>query len=222
MSITAIDKVKYVAEFYPQVMNSVLVTKHGLMPETILAMGAMESGWGKSRIGKANIFGVKASKNDTNKILAKTFEYFSSDTHRNDFPEVISVTFDSSLNKYKYVVKDWFADYSSAAEAFDSHYKLLLNSRYSPALKYKSDTKSYIKDVISRGYATADPEIYSNAIASLAREIKNMKTSDGKENLLDYLYRNSSPTGAINLVIICPIIIILLIVGFFWKGLSIL
>lgn len=128
----------------------------------ILAQAALESGWGEKSIGN-NIFGIKFKKGDWKYQKVLTTEYSESS---DDFKgkEVVSKVYVKELNKYKYKLYCYFADYETPKEAFMSHAKLLLTDRYKPALLWNNDPIQYLLSIWNSGYAT-DPNYGAKMIA---------------------------------------------------------
>lgn len=148
-------KIAFISEVFPDMQKTLLVKKYGLSPEMLTAWAAIESNYGKNRIGKYNIWGVKAGPTWKGKVInARTFEYF---------------------NGEKVYLNSNFKDYNSKREAYEDHFSLLTNSRYAPALQYKDEPFNYIRSVISLGYATANPEIYASAVQRHIENVNEVK-----------------------------------------------
>lgn len=118
-----------------------------------LTQGALESGWGEKAVGN-NFFGIKWSEGDKQaKQLITTTEYLS--TPNAKFPMVISITKQPN-GKYKYIVKDNFRSYPTAAEGFADHIEFFLkNPRYAKAVAVKNDPAKFFDEIAKAGYATA-------------------------------------------------------------------
>lgn len=129
----------------------------GTSHEAILAIAALETGWGKLMIktdqgqNSHNLFGIKATARD--KVIA-----------RNTTTEFI----DGRAEK----IEANFRTYKSSAEAVDGFATFVLeNPRYSNALKHASEPERFLQELQSAGYAT-DPN-YANKAISVMRQIKS-------------------------------------------------
>lgn len=130
-----------------------------------LAQSALETGWGKKSHGN-NMFGVKADKNWTGKkVLVDTDEYLS--TPDAPFPDILSIEFIPSLNKYKYRVRDWFRAYDSPVDSFRDRSSFLLRKRYEKAFLYR-DPYNFAREIAIAGYATA-PNYYPMLASIIAK-----------------------------------------------------
>lgn len=117
--------------------------KTGVPASVTLAQAALETGWGASTIGDAkNLFGIKGT-GPAGSISVPTKEF---------------------INGRMVTVRDSFRKYHSWQESIEDHGKLLLNSRYSPALRYKNDPDRYAHAIHDAGYAT-DPNYASKLIS---------------------------------------------------------
>jgi hypothetical protein len=129
---------------------------------------AMESGWGKSSPGY-NFMGIKG--NSQNGQLLWTWEAFNDVSKFDKFPEKDESTLKVKDGKYQMKVKDWFRKFNSMEESIDYYYSLLLNKRYKPALDVYLSSEgtpwSYGLDILRRGYATANSEVYANRVKQL-------------------------------------------------------
>jgi len=157
---------EFVKKLYPFAIE---VEKETEIPAIgILAQAALESGWGKSAIGN-NIFGIKYRKGDWKYQEVLTTEY-SNNPNAFDGQKIKSVTYDSKTNKYIFKIWQYFADYPTPKEAFLAHSKLLLNNRYSNALRWKHSPKRYMIAIWRSGYAT-DPS-YGRKICKIIDSVE--------------------------------------------------
>ena len=147
----------------------------GISAIAIMAQAALESGWGKAVIGNS-FFGVKSLPGTlaADKQLITTTEY----SRRMDlkFPVIISITpvIRNGVKMYKYLVKDYFEKYDSAAQCFEEHGNFFIeNPRYKAALLVKEDPVKFLTAVAKAGYAT-DPNYaftLTNIIAMIEANI---------------------------------------------------
>ena len=72
-----------------------------IAPEFVAAQAILESGWGRSKIGKYNLFGVTKGSSWTGKtILVRTHEYFNTPNRKFSPPEkVLAVAYSKTKKK---------------------------------------------------------------------------------------------------------------------------
>jgi flagellum-specific peptidoglycan hydrolase FlgJ len=115
----------------------------GVPASVTLAQAALETGWGGSSIGDAkNLFGIKGT-GPAGSIRVSTKEF---------------------INGRMVTVQDNFRKYHTWAQSIEDHGKLLQNSRYSPAMKYKNNPDQFAREIHKAGYAT-DPNYASKLIS---------------------------------------------------------
>jgi flagellar protein FlgJ len=156
----------FVKKYFPYAKK--VEEKTGIPAVAILAQAALESGWGKRSIGN-NIFGIKFRKGDPGYRKVLTTEY-SKDQDAFKGAEIQHKDFIPELNKYKFKIWQYFADYKSPEQAFEKHAELLLKPRYKHALKYKDDPKKYLKAIAESGYATAPN--YAETLSKMVDAVK--------------------------------------------------
>lgn len=157
----------FVAWIYPE------ACKGEISPIFVTAQAALETGWGKSCIGKANLFGITKGSWTGPVILADTTEYFSIPDVKFNAPEcVLSVTkIKDSL--YKYRVKRFFRDYDTVAECLADHMAILKKPGYADAWPFRNDPDKFvekIQDCVGSIYATS-PD-YVSTMKKLFRMIE--------------------------------------------------
>lgn len=114
----------------------------GVPASVTLAQAALETGWGGSSIGDAkNLFGIKGTgPAGTIRVSTKEFRNGRMGTEQANFRK-----------------------YHTWAQSIEDHGKLLQNSRYSPAMKYKNNPDQFAREIHKAGYAT-DPNYASKLI----------------------------------------------------------
>lgn len=129
----------------------------GTSHEAILAIAALETGWGKSMIkneqgqNSFNLFGIKATSSDKEFAQTTTTEFINGRAE-------------------KIVAR--FRTYKNTADAIDGFANFVLeNPRYSDALKHAGDPERFLQELHSAGYAT-DPK-YADKAISVMRQIKS-------------------------------------------------
>jgi flagellum-specific peptidoglycan hydrolase FlgJ len=165
---------KFVMKYYPYARE---VERKTTIPAlAILAQAAFESGWGKRSIGN-NVFGIKYSgKGACQNVLTTEYDQ-NKQAYKGE--SVKSVEYIPALNKYKFKVYQKFADYDSPREAFLSHSKLLLSSRYKHALKWRYSPVRYLVALWRSGYAT-DPN-YGKNIEGVVDSVKRRMPEEVRE-----------------------------------------
>lgn len=134
-------------------------SKGEISPVFVIAQAALESGWGKSCIGKYNLFGItKGGSWKKSVILVETTEYFPTADVKFNPPEcVLSVT-KQTEKKYKYRVKRLFRDYETLEACLTDHLAILKQPGFADAWPYRHDPDLFIEkiqDNIGSKYATA-------------------------------------------------------------------
>lgn len=150
--------------------------KGEISPIFVVAQAALESGWGKSIIGKYNLFGITKGSWKGKTLLVTTTEIFNTNTVKFNLPEqVLSITALSS-GKFKYSVKRLFRDYDSLEDCLSDHFAILKQPHFLHAMPFKNDPIKFV-EAIQAGrmkYAT-DPSYVSTMkkiIAMVEREVK--------------------------------------------------
>ncbi|MFK7861410.1 MAG: flagellar assembly peptidoglycan hydrolase FlgJ [Granulosicoccus sp.] len=129
--------------------------KLGTTPDAILAVAALETGWGRSTIkdeqgnNSHNLFGIKATGSDNRYAITLTTEYIEGSPQK---------------------LQARFKTYDSSADAVDGFADFILsNPRYSNALKHAGDPERFLQELQTAGYAT-DPR-YADKAISIMRQI---------------------------------------------------
>lgn len=138
--ITSVEQ--FVKQLWPHAQQA--ANEIGVEPKVLLAQAALETGWGKSVIDKAdgqssfNLFNIKADKSwQGSKTSVNTLE------------------FDQGTAKK---VRAGFRVYDSYQQSFQDYVQFLKsNPRYGEALKQTADPEAYVKGLQQAGYAT-DPK----------------------------------------------------------------
>lgn len=131
--------------------------KLGTKPEAILAIAALETGWGSHVAQKAdgrssnNLFGIKADRSwKSDRVYASTLEYESGAMRRRQEP---------------------FRSYHSPSESVADFARFIQeNPRYQKALDNAADPQAFIKELHKAGYAT-DPN-YSQKVNSVMEQLQ--------------------------------------------------
>lgn len=153
-----------------------------IAPEFVTAQAILETGWGKSKIGMYNIFGITKGSSWTGRtILVRTHEWFPTPDRKFALPEkVISVAYSSTKKKYHYTVDRLFRDYDSLADCLADHTYILRKPGYADAWPYRHNAEEFarrIADCVGCKYAT-DP-FYINSITKLIRQVRGIVGKEG-------------------------------------------
>jgi flagellum-specific peptidoglycan hydrolase FlgJ len=148
-----------------------------IAPEFVTAQAILESAWGKSRVGKYNLFGITKGSNWTGKtVLVKTHEYFNTPNRTFTPPErIVSVCKCKTGNLWYYTVYRLFKDFDSLADCLAEHSRLLRKPGYADAWPYRKDAEEFARricDYKGSKYATS-PE-YLHIMLSLIKSIRTI------------------------------------------------
>lgn len=152
-------------------------TKKGeINPVFVVAQAALETGWGKSKIGNYNLFGITKGSWTGKTLLVTTTEVFSTNTVKFNAPEqVLSIT-PLPSGKFRYSVKRLFRDYDSLEQCLADHFAILKQPHFAHAMPFKNDPVKFVEAIQSgkMKYAT-DPSYVATMkkmIAMVEREFK--------------------------------------------------
>lgn len=140
------------------------------------AQAALESGWGKSKIGEYNLFGVtKGSWTGKTKLILTT-EFFDTANKKFTSPEKVVKVIPVN-GRFKYTVYREFRDYKSLTEALNDHQRILMKPGFSDAWPYRHSPIEFAKklqDCVGCKYAT-DPNYVSTMTKLFAMVEKVVK-----------------------------------------------
>jgi flagellar protein FlgJ len=131
----------------------------GTQPEAVLAIAALETGWGKHVMPASNgqssfnLFGIKATRDWNNgRVMANTLEFESGRMQQRREP---------------------FRTYHSPDESVADFARFIRgNPRYGEALQAGADPQRFIEKIHEAGYAT-DPD-YVSKVGNVMRQIQGM------------------------------------------------
>lgn len=118
----------------------------GITPEAIVAQSAQETAWGKSRVGRNGMFGIKADSSWTGEtVMVPTWEV---------------------INGQTVYITDKFRDYPTVEASIEDHFKFLkANTRYEAAGVFdRLGDEHFFQSLQKAGYAT-DPNYARNLMA---------------------------------------------------------
>lgn len=147
---------QFVEWLYPSACAA--ARKTGISPVFITAQAALESGWGKSRIGEWNLFGITRGSWTGPCILVETTEYFTRPDVRLRAPEEVLAVERTADGRYRCRVRRLFRDYPSLADALADHAAVLAQPCYADAWPYRGDPDRFVErlqDSAGARYATS-------------------------------------------------------------------
>ncbi len=148
------NKTQFLQSLAPHAQRS--AQRLGTSPSAILAIAALETGWGQSMLkhvsgeSSNNYFGIKAGADDANFTNNTTTEY---------------------LNGKSQNIEARFKSYNSTADSVEGFADFLLeNPRYSTALQHASNPERFLRELHDAGYAT-DPR-YADKAITVMRQVE--------------------------------------------------
>lgn len=149
-----------------------------ISPVFVAAQACLESSWGKSKVGRYNVFGITKGSNWTGKtVLVLTSEVFNSPNVKFAAPEKVVSVFKRKDGLYQYKVYRLFKDFDSMEDCLKEHLRLFKKPGYKDAWPYRKNAREFAKRIVNNvgcKYAT-DPNYATtmNAmIASVERIVK--------------------------------------------------
>ena len=159
IGLSALDKTKknFVNTLLPDAKRN--AARLGIQPDIIIAIAALESGWGQHVIKEANgassynLFGIKAHNSKSPYTMHKTTEY---------------------INNTPVIVDEPFRKFDNTASAVTGFADFLLNNpRYEKALDSNTNNKQFLHELQRAGYAT-DPE-YANKAIEVLKQVQAIR-----------------------------------------------
>ena len=131
-----------------------------IAPEFVTAQAILESGWGKSRVGKFNLFGITKGTGWTGKtVLVLTHEYFTTPDRTFSSPErVVSVCKVKNKRLWHYTVYRLFKDFDTLEDCLREHTRLLQKPGFADAWPFRHDAEEFARricDTLGSRYATS-------------------------------------------------------------------
>ena len=162
--MTAKDFVKWL---YP------LAAKNGEISATfIVAQAALESGWGKSKVGENNLFGVTRGSWKGKTVLITTTEFLSTPNRTFAPPEeVISVT-KVNDTRYKYKVKRLFRDYDTIEECLEDHFAILKKPHFAHAWPHRHSPERFVEQLQAKEMKYATSPTYVATMKQMFRTVE--------------------------------------------------
>lgn len=131
-----------------------------IAPEFVTAQAILESGWGKSRVGRHNLFGITRGTGWAGKtVLVLTHEYFPTPDRTFAPPErIVSVCKVKGRKQWYYTVWRLFKDFDSLEDCLREHTRLLRKPGYADAWPFRHDAEEFARrvcDALGSRYATS-------------------------------------------------------------------
>lgn len=148
-----------------------------IAPEFITAQAILESGWGESRVGNFNLFGITKGSNWTGKtVLILTHEYFSTPNRTFLPPErVVSVAKCKTPGQWYYTVYRLFKDFDSLADCLAEHSRLLQKPGFADAWPYRHDAEEFARRICdNKGSKYATSPDYLQQMLLLIGSVRKM------------------------------------------------
>lgn len=148
-----------------------------IAPEFVTAQAILESGWGKSRVGKYNLFGITRGTGWTGKtVLVLTHEYFNTPNRSFTPPErIVSVCKSKTPGRWYYTVYRLFKDFDSLADCLAEYSRILQKPGYADAWLYRHDAEEFARricDNLGSRYATSPN--YLRMMLSLIKSVRQI------------------------------------------------
>ena len=143
-----------------------------IAPEFVTAQAMYETGWGKSKVGEFNLFGITKGSNWNGKIvMVKTHEYFKTPSQKFNPPDkIISVCRVKGKNLWYYTVSRAFKDFDSLEDCLKEHNRLFQKPGYADAWPYRKDAEIFAERITdSKGCKYATDPAYLTTIRSISR-----------------------------------------------------
>lgn len=142
-------------------------------PVFVTAQACLESGWGKSKVGKNNIFGITKGSWTGPTVLILTTEYFSTPKKSFVAPEQKISVVKVRENRYKYTVKRLFREYDSLSEALKDHTSIFKKPMYADAWPYRNDANTFAEKICDRmGAKYATDPYYIKSLKCMIGQIR--------------------------------------------------
>lgn len=141
-------------------------------PVFVTAQACLETGWGKSKIGKFNIFGITKGSWTGKTVLILTTEYFSTPNKVFKAPEKKVLVVKMGPTQYKYTVQRLFREYDSLKQALEDHTAIFKKDMYADAWPFRKDPVKFaekICDNMGAKYATSPS--YLTSLKSMINQI---------------------------------------------------
>lgn len=148
-----------------------------IAPEFVTAQAILESGWGKSRVGRYNLFGITRGTGWTGKtVLVLTHEYFPTPNRRFSPPErVVSIAKCKTPGRYYYTVWRLFKDFDSLEACLAEHTRLLRKPGFADAWPFRHDAEEFARRICdNQGLKYATSPIYQQQLLQMIKIVRSI------------------------------------------------
>lgn len=162
----------FVRSIYAAALNAT-----DIAPEFVTAQAILESGWGKSRVGKFNLFGITKGTGWTGKtVLALTHEYFPTPNRTFLPPErIVSVCKVKGRQQWCYTVYRLFKDFDSISDCLAEYSRIFQKLAYADAWPYRHDAEEFARRICdNRGGRYATSPNYLHMMLSLIKSVRQI------------------------------------------------
>ena len=158
--------------------------------EFVTAQAILESGWGKSRVGRNNLFGITRGTGWTGKtVLVLTHEYFPTPNRRFSPPERgVSIAKCKTPGRYYYTVWRLFKDFDSLEACLAEHTRLLRKPGFADAWPFRHDAEEFTRRICdNQGLKYATSPIYQQLLLQMIKIVSSIcKPSSCKQEEPSY------------------------------------
>lgn len=153
--------------------------KGEISPIFVVAQAALETGYGKSLIGKYNMFGITKGSWTGNTLLVNTTEILDTPNKTFALPEKVNSVTKLPSGKYKYSVARLFRDYDTLESCLEDHLSILKKPHFAHAWPHRGNPVKFVEQIQAgkMKYAT-DPNyvtVMKQMFATVERIVKEEK-----------------------------------------------
>lgn len=145
-----------------------------ISPLFITAQAALESGWGKSKVGEYNLFGITKGSWTGKTILIQTTEIHSTDSVKYNVPEKCLAITKLASGKYRYSVMRLFRDYGSLEACLSDHLVILQKPHFDHAWAYRKSPEIFVEKLQSGKMKYATDPNYASSIKAVIKTVQKL------------------------------------------------
>lgn len=160
---------------FAQQVYTAAKTASDIAPEFVTAQAMYETGWGKSKVGDFNLFGITKGSNWKGKVvMVKTHEYFKTPNHQPTPPDkIISVCKVKGRNLWYYTMSRAFKDFDSLEDCLKEHSRLFQKPGYADAWPYRKDPLVFATLICdNKGCKYATDPTYLTTLTSIIKTVR--------------------------------------------------
>lgn len=142
----------------------------------VTAQAILETGWGHSRVGRFNLFGITSGSNWAGKTaLVKTHEFLSRPDVKFQEPEKVLSVCKIKTGQYYYTVLRLFKDFDSLQDCLKEHSRLLQKPGYADAWPYRHDPEQFAHRICNNvGCKYATSPVYQQRLLYLINTVRKI------------------------------------------------